>query len=100
MRRFLKQKLNGEISDAGVEHVQKFIQTTLDDYCDLTDKLHQEQNKTRKTLGLKENRRFSEEVFIKASKGFKRVDAIDNCGIGGRAVSLDTVNRDTPTSGS
>jgi len=88
-RRYLKNRLHGDVSEKAVEHLQKTFQTSLDDFCDEAKKLHEEQNRLRKSVGLKEKKRFGEELFKKVSPGFLSSRTVSIIGVEGQQ-NVDT----------
>ncbi|VVB59153.1 Uncharacterised protein [uncultured archaeon] len=94
VRRYLKNRLQGDVSEKAVAHLRQTIQTTLDDFCIEATKKHDEQNRLRKNLGLKEKKRFDKELFIKVSPRFITNGTLPKSGESGQ------VNEETLSSGS
>lgn len=93
-KKYLKQKLNGDIEAGAIEFIQTTIQTTLDDFCIEAKKLKSEQDQFRKDRGLREKKRFSKNLFIRTSQRLKGASPSGNIGESGR------VNENTLSSGS
>ena len=88
-RRYLKNRLHGDVSEKAVERLRKTVQLTLDDFCIETNKQHYEQNRLRKLVGLKEKKRFDEELFKKVSPGFLNPRTVSIIGVEGQQ-NVDT----------
>jgi hypothetical protein len=91
-RRYLKEKLKGDVEKEAVKHMQNLVQTSLDDFCDEAIKEHQHQNQMRQAIGLKEKKRFSEDLFKKVSPGFISCGSLSNIGVEGQHDSETSIS--------